>query len=184
MTLYFVRHGLSEANKQGLWAGGHYETPLSVEGIEQAKIAGSKAAKNNIDFDLIVSSPRERALETAKNIAEQVGYPVEKIQVIDELKERMFGELDGKENIDLGPIHGKDETHVDRFEGVESMADFERRVTNILAELKKRPEETILIVSHAAFGRALKRAVAGVKYDKNAVTSFELIPNAKIVKLI
>ncbi len=62
--LYFCRHGLSVLNKEGKWAGST-ETPLTVEGRTQAKLAG-KAAQN-LKIDYIICSPLSRAHDTAKN---------------------------------------------------------------------------------------------------------------------
>src|SRR5690606_14158884 len=91
--LYFIRHGLSELNAQGLYAG-HTETPLTEEGRLQAKQAGQGAT--GLGIDLIVSSPLERALETAQIVAHEIGYPEESIITDDRLIERHFGQLEAQ----------------------------------------------------------------------------------------
>ncbi len=39
-TIYFVRHGETQANVDGLIAGGEFESQLTENGINQAKKAG------------------------------------------------------------------------------------------------------------------------------------------------
>ena len=65
MRLYVVRHGQSESNMQGKW-GGHYNTPLTSKGSEQAKQLADELA--NINFEIIVSSSLIRARQTAEII--------------------------------------------------------------------------------------------------------------------
>lgn len=91
--LYFVRHGLSEMNVQGLMAG-TTDTPLTDLGRKQAKKAGQSAKDLNIN--LIVSSPLSRALKTAQIIAQEIGYPKNKIILNQLLIERDHGSLEGK----------------------------------------------------------------------------------------
>ena len=91
--LYFIRHGLSEMNVKGLIAG-RTESPLTEEGKLQARHAGKQAKKLGIDY--IVSSPMSRAHETAKIIAKEIGYPLDKIHLNSLFIERDFGELEGK----------------------------------------------------------------------------------------
>src|SRR5690606_2527197 len=68
--LYFIRHGLSVMNRQGVFSGS-IDTPLTDEGRKQAKRAGKLARDFGIDY--IVSSPLARALETAQIIAGEIG---------------------------------------------------------------------------------------------------------------
>jgi broad specificity phosphatase PhoE len=89
--LYFIRHGLSEMNKSGHFAG-TIDTPLAEEGRAQAKMAGIKARELRID--LIVTSPLIRASETAEIIARQIGYPKDKIVLSRLLIERHWGDLE------------------------------------------------------------------------------------------
>ncbi len=178
--LYFVRHGLSEANKAGLWSGGIYDTPLAAEGIEQAKMAGAKAAKDGLEFDLIVSSPMVRTSETAKYIASAINYPIDKIVYMESLRERTFGILEGQINKEVGELYWKDESYVDKFEGAERLVDMQWRANNLLKELKSLPQDKILIVGHSAFTRTLRRSIEGIPLN----VTVEPYPNAEIVKLI
>ena len=178
--LYFIRHGLSEANIASAW-GGQINTPLAPEGHEQAKKAGIEAAKQGLKFDIIISSPLDRAKHTAHHIAYAVGYPFKDIQVLDILTERAFGELEGTTNTeatDMYITHG--EAGIDTYKGVEQYADLKGRTDLALAQLRARPEDVVLVVGHGAFARSLRRSIEGIPLDQHV----DPYPNAKIFKLI
>src|SRR5688572_6955622 len=93
--LYFVRHGESEMNTQNVFSG-HTDTPLTHKGRQQALETGSKLRDQQVNVDLIVASPLQRAHHTAIHIAETIGYEPEKIILHDLLRERYFGEVEGQ----------------------------------------------------------------------------------------
>jgi broad specificity phosphatase PhoE len=175
--LYFARHGVSEMNQKNFWSG-DINTPLAPEGHEQAKRAGDQAKATGLKFDLIISSPLDRAYDTAKHIAESVQYPVESILVNELFKERHLGRLEGtprKYFVALRYI--TNEASVDKY-GAEPFADLQKRAEKALAYLHTLPEESILVVAHSAFGRALYNAVHNSRKRKTA------FKNAEIVKFI
>jgi len=84
-----VRHGLTELNRDRR-VGGRYDAPLIEEGRRQAREANG--AFDGTPFDVVISSPLSRALETAEIIA---GVGREDIMVEDGCIERSFGEMEG-----------------------------------------------------------------------------------------
>jgi 2,3-bisphosphoglycerate-dependent phosphoglycerate mutase len=87
-----LRHGESEGNLQGVLQG-QLDYPLTSAGIEQAhKLAAFWKSTGSI-FDLITSSPLQRASQTAEIIAEQLNTV--KIEYDPLWKERCFGQLQG-----------------------------------------------------------------------------------------
>lgn len=87
-TLYFVRHGQSQANSDGVIAG-HIDSPLTQLGIQHAR----EAAKDlqGVRFDGAYSSDLSRTLETARTI---VG-PSVPIVANPMLRERNYGTYHG-----------------------------------------------------------------------------------------
>jgi len=144
--LYFIRHGLSETNAQGLFAG-TTNTPLTDEGRQQAKKAG-KAAKD-LGIDLIVSSSLSRALETAEIFAKEIGYPVDKIKTNKLLMERHYGSLEGKP---WAP-------GLDMPDDVETDDSLINRAQQALEWINSFEADDILVVSHGSLGRALRSLV-------------------------
>ena len=58
MRLYVVRHGESEANKKGLWAGWH-DVSLTEKGMKEAE--GVKNILSRYHMDKVYSSSLKRA---------------------------------------------------------------------------------------------------------------------------
>ena len=91
MTLIaLVRHGETEWNRLGK-VQGHSNIPLNDAGRAQA--AGAGEALSGGDYGLLVSSPLERAHETAEIIGRAVGLTVS--ATYDGLKERYYGAAEG-----------------------------------------------------------------------------------------
>lgn len=143
--LYFVRHGLSELNVKGAWAG-RTETPLTDEGRGQALLAGHEAKR--LGIDTIVSSPMGRAVETAQIIAEHIKIPLEAIHINKLLIERDFGQLEGQP---YAP-----DLNLDGFSDIETFDTVVERARLAARWLHTLNGERILIVSHGAFGRAMR----------------------------
>lgn len=165
--LYFIRHGLSVNNVEGKLSG-TTDTPLTDIGREQARLAGNAAKK--LSIDTIVTSPLSRATETANIIAGQISFPYDKIIVNKLFIERNFGPYEGK------PYGTTRLADVPEVESVEEIID---RAKKSLEYLRKLEAENVLIVSHGAFGRALRHITLNLEYDHP-----EQFQNGKIVRLI
>ncbi|OGL34720.1 hypothetical protein A3F65_03430 [Candidatus Saccharibacteria bacterium RIFCSPHIGHO2_12_FULL_47_16b] len=149
-TIYFVRHGESEANATGLAAGKELNSPLTAGGREQAKQAGHDLKNKNVE--LIVSSSLIRAHETAKIIAQIVGYDLSEIVIRDDFIERAYGIHSNKSNDEYLEAARANTLHKSA-ETAESMYD---RTVKGLDWLKKRPETKIVLVSHGGISRVLR----------------------------
>lgn len=178
--LYYLRHGESVANVEGVWSGGDNDSPLTEHGREQAKKAGQDAVAAGLLFDIIYASPMQRARDTAESIANATGYPLDKIIFIDELKERFFGELEHTNHGEAVADYYIHESGIDHYKGVEKLQDFYDRTSGALDTICARPEDTILIVCHGAVGRIFYRHLAHIPLSEKVPA----YPNAKLTKLI
>lgn len=167
--LYFMRHGLSVMNKQGVFSGSN-DTPLDAEGVKQCQNAAKTIAKLYIDE--IVSSPMKRALDSAKIIAEEINFPNNKIIISDLLVERSFGPLEGTEYTR--------QHNLDEINGVEHSSSLIDRAEQILKLINSLEADNVLVVSHGAMGRALKHVIDPT-IDYQHIPSFN---NAEVIKLI
>lgn len=84
-----VRHGLTELNRDKK-VGGRVDVPLIEEGRRQAKEANETF--DGTPFDVVISSPLARALETAEIVA---GVSREEVVIDEGCTERSFGEMEG-----------------------------------------------------------------------------------------
>lgn len=168
--LYFVRHGLTVMNVKGLIAGGATETPLTDEGRQQAVSAGQHA--KSLHIDCIVSSPQQRAQDTAAIIAEQLGIDKSTIHVCPYAAERDFGQFEG--------TPWAPDLNVDGFSDVETLDSLTERAKLTLSWLENLPAERILLVSHGSFGRAI-RSMLDEQFPFYPATHLK---NAEILELI
>ena len=178
-VIYFVRHGQTDYNVEKRIQGA-LDVPLNSEGISQAKnlrnfFSGKK-------LFAVFCSPLLRTQQTAKLITDQ------DLILINDLKERNFGELEGftrteylkkvpdlelqwkKEGIDWLPPGG------------ETVRDFQKRCIaaykNILKESKGR---TVLIVAHGGVIKSIVHYIHGGKPEDYFHQSN--IENAEVVTL-
>ncbi len=74
--LYLIRHAKSSWDYPNLT---DIERPLNSRGEKDAPMMGKRLSAMGIKPDLIMTSPAKRALQTAKKIAKETGYPVNNI---------------------------------------------------------------------------------------------------------
>ena len=175
--LVLVRHGQTQYNLDQRFCGWTDE-PLSDVGRETAKVLANKL--KNIRFDLVYTSDLSRTSETAKIIIENLNQSGLKIQASQEIKERDYGDLTGRNHSEAAKKFGQDQVDLWRRSWAEtpphreSLKDVYNRVapflkTEILPQLQKE-NKNILIAAH---GNSLR---ATIKY-------FDLIPDREIAKL-
>ncbi|MFA6436613.1 MAG: histidine phosphatase family protein [Candidatus Paceibacterota bacterium] len=172
--IYFVRHGLSEANVKRVFAGQKDDSLLTEEGREQAKKTGKKIVEEEINIDRIISSPSKRALETAEIIAKELKFNLSKIIKDDRINEFDMGSLSGtpwREDFPLLLASAKN---------AEDPQTFRDRVYACVKELSELSGNT-LVVSHAGVGRILET----IKQGKDAKSFYGLppYPNASVTKI-
>lgn len=170
--LYFIRHGQSEGNLSDVISG-QLDYPLTSLGRRQAKQAAKES--KDLDIDCIVSSPLSRSLKTAKIIAEEINYPLEKIIISDLFMERCYGSLQGKA---FSLMAGKNfETHPD----IETIPQLVKRAQEALSYIHSLPVNNVLISSHGTFGRALRHQLFNEEIKEIEVTLDNELPNAQII---
>lgn len=149
LKLYMLRHGLTEANKQGLYLG-HSDMPLSNEGKEQLRKLREDMIYPDVSF--IFSSPLTRATDTATLL-----YPDKTPAAVQDLIEYDFGEFEGrgaKELFERAPLFERwlKGEHGVRPPFGESSEEFAGRVCSCFVKLVdgliKEKVDNALIVTH------------------------------------
>lgn len=74
--LALVRHAKSSWKYQELT---DYERPLNKRGLRDAPEMGRRLAERGFSADLLLSSPAQRALVTARHVAAAISYPLDRI---------------------------------------------------------------------------------------------------------
>lgn len=93
-TLYLIRHGITQANLQGIYAGGGTDIPLCSEGKEDLLSLSKQFTYPKTDTVFV--SPLLRATQTADLL-----FPTAKKIVLESLKENSFGEFEGRPIVEL-----------------------------------------------------------------------------------
>lgn len=162
--IYLVRHGSTEWNERQLWQG-VVDTELSEKGRIQAKMVAQFLKGKNVSK--IFSSPMKRAYETAKIIANAIGYEGE-IVTDYRLRECEIRLWNGKNFEQVLSDHHEafNEWRTNLFsnvEGAESLGSVQERMYGFLKEMVVHyPNENVIIVSHAIALRMLIAKVLGL----------------------
>ncbi len=152
--IYIVRHGESEGNAGNFMQSS--ETGLSKEGELQSMKIAAKLKK--LDFDLLISSPYKRTIQTA----ELINYENEhEIFVNDLFRERQRpsrqyglpkdGDLNKKIDHEFFTAFENDE----KYEDGESFKEVKARAIQALDFLNRQEAEKIVVVTHGTFARIL-----------------------------
>jgi 2,3-bisphosphoglycerate-dependent phosphoglycerate mutase len=145
----FVRHGESIGNAQGRIQG-QLDFSLTETGQCQAKTLATYWSRHNEIFDCIISSPLQRARQTAEIISQSLHLPVE---FDAQWMERNFGGLEGTS---LAEIREKgvpeDLFHLYKSPGGsgESLMDLYRRGSLAVNKLVSRAPGSYLVITHGA----------------------------------
>ena len=140
--IYIVRHGQTDYNLEGRYAG-RIDVELNEKGIEQANII--KEELKNIHFDIVFSSPLKRALTTASIITNN------EIIVDNRIIERSNGKLEGKLKTEINDDIDFNDPNLTKY-NIENITDFRNRIYNFFDEITKYKDKNILVVTHAGVG--------------------------------
>jgi broad specificity phosphatase PhoE len=181
MKIYLVRHGETLWNKEEVFRG-RKDIPLNETGRIQAQKVGAYFAGNPLGR--IVSSPLQRAVQTAQAIGETTGIPVE---TTEELTDINFGVWEGLSLRDVEeqyPIEfdlWKRSPEKLQVSGGETLAMVRGRASGTLARLASFGEGPIVLVTHRVICKMIVLSCLNMgdehfwdlKYDPASVTLLE-----------
>ncbi len=153
--VYIVRHGQSEDNAAPVFQS--YDSPLSDKGKSQAIKLADRT--KHLEFDTLISSPQQRAKETAQVISNAAGKDIEFSDLF--LERFKPTAIDGKPWDDpvANEIWRKWETSLItpgiKVEDGENFDDIIQRADKALDFLENRDEDSMLVVSHGHFIRTI-----------------------------
>ena len=191
--LLLVRHGNTKLNSaERYW--GQTDVELGADGIRQAERLRDRLATHKID--VIYTSNLRRASVTAKIIASTHHLD---IITCPELREINFGKLEGLKFNEISQLYPEVTeawskwSPALKYPGGESVSELNNRVSKFLERLQKHsPEETILIVAHAAPLRLLICHLLGIgirhwrqiRLDLASLSILDTYPQGAIVNLL
>lgn len=168
--LYLMRHGQTLFNKLHRIQGSS-DSPLTSQGIADAKEVGRYFDQIHLTFDHAYSSTQERASDTLENITNQ---PYERLKGI---KEWDFGVFEGQSeqlNPDpqIDPIRHSYGDFFLQFGG-ESDVQVQQRMNQTLTEIMEKPDHNrVLVVSHGGACFAFLKKWLSYEEIQKQVTNF------------
>ncbi len=167
-----VRHGECVANVENVFAGQKNDSPLTEKGYKQAREAARNL--NGKKVSRIIASPLARTKQSAETIAEEIGFPKEKIEYEPRIMEYDMGAITSK------PRHEITSAELISAEGAEDVEKFlERICEGIIEKAKGSDDEVILFVTHAGVARMIACVLTGRKihdfYEVPAIGNAEVI---------
>jgi probable phosphoglycerate mutase len=161
--VYFIRHGETDWNRQGLIQG-WTDTPLNETGRAQARgLARTLAALPGFPAGFrFVVSPLLRARQTMDAIATAGGIMPNKVVIAEKVKELGFGVWEGRSfrELEASPMFPTDagSRYFWRPDGGESYRDGHLR----MADFRDRLDAPAVVVAHGAIGRCLIGALCAL----------------------
>ncbi|MBI4918765.1 histidine phosphatase family protein [archaeon] len=152
MKLYFTRHGETLGNLDKICQG-HTQGILTENGKEQARRLGERL--RNEHFKAIYSSDLQRAIDTAKSVAQH--HQNTPLYLVQELREKHHGNLQGRSLNDLT----EEELRLDkifdyRSGNGESWLDVYNRIVKFFEEIySKHQNDNVLFVTHGGTTKML-----------------------------
>lgn len=140
--------------------------PLTEQGRSDVAKTAEEIKKQYESFDVIIASPLLRTQDTARIVAEHLGFTGE-ILSDDRLIEEQFGDLDGKSFAEytkfFAHISDPFEQMTTKCPGGESVVDIKTRVADFLYDIDTKYEgKKILIVTHEGTLKAALAAAEGM----------------------
>lgn len=151
VMFYYVRHGRTEFNRDGIVQGGRVDSPLVADSLPT--IQATARALADVHFASCYCSPLGRARETARIV---VGERDLAIRPLDDLREFDFGELDGKPGAQVARQFGacfvlQDFSRYGGEKGAEVRARVRRAFTRMFNDACDG--DNVLVVAHGALFR-------------------------------
>lgn len=151
MKFYLLRHGQTDWNLEGKLQG-HKDIPMNSNGVKQITEIAERLREMNFQVDCIISSPLDRARESARIVAERIGFEGSIIYDEDFL-ERSFGLAEGL-------VYHREINLDDEKYCAESVEDVCKRAKTAIDKYMSCEDKSILIVAHGAILAAVKQALS------------------------
>lgn len=178
-----IRHGQTDWNNQRLIQG-RIDNPLNETGKMQLKEVGRYLKEVDNDWDIIISSPLSRAIESATIVKNELEFNKD-IIINDNVIEREFGKAEGESICE--EIYNKITN--DNVVGLEKSYEIQSRAYNaILGIANKFPGKNILIITHSHFIKGLFTKISNeftfTTPLYNASLNYVYVNESKITKYV
>lgn len=152
MEIYVVRHGQTDYNIKEVFQG-HIDILLNETGKKQAQEIALQF--KDVDIDMILVSPLQRTVQTAKYISQVTKIP---ITIEERIIERSFGNMEGHHNREDWNIKMMlDYNKNYNIENIEPIQSLFKRIYDFLDEItEKYKDKKIVLVTHGAVSQPIE----------------------------
>jgi 2,3-bisphosphoglycerate-dependent phosphoglycerate mutase len=175
MKILFVRHGESVDDIEDRY-GGSADFDLTKKGKRQVLESAKKISSLDEKFEVILSSPLKRALQTAEIIANELCIEV---KIFEYLKERnLNGVLTGLVRCEAKKKYPEQVEKHSRWEyvdGSERTEDFNTRVKNAAKYLLEMKHASLIAVTHGLFLKTFFKEMININITEVGDGGFALI---------
>ena len=161
--LYFVRHGETEYNRQGIVQGRGIDSTLNAQGRQQAEALGHRL--KGVSFSSIYASPLRRTRQTAAILAQH--HRQTPVQYLSDLEEMAWGIYEGEPPseerdrvLDAMKKRWREGAHDEPIEGGESIRQVQERALRAVDHITAQENgSNVLIVTHGRFLRVVLASI-------------------------
>jgi broad specificity phosphatase PhoE len=165
-TVILMRHGESVGNAEGLHQG-QSDFPLTENGRAQSRALAQRWKATNRRFNGIITSPLERALQTAEIIGNVLETPIEPEALWMERDNGLLAGLRPKEAVQVSPRPAFIHPYQPVGETGESQWDLYLRGAQAVSKLIAHPPGSYLVVSHGGILNLAMYAILGIPLQAN-----------------
>lgn len=176
MNIYIMRHGTTFWNQKGIIQG-HSFNRLSVLGQQEVEDAAKKYAK--IQFDIIITSPLTRTVQTANIMNKYHTVKILKDKRIIEVDKGIFTK---RLKSSLSAKEKEQRKNRDQSCGIESYEDVYLRCSSFLTELINKSYNNLLIITHATVATMLENIILNKQINLKKIKDLDSFKNAEIRK--
>lgn len=175
MAIYLVRHGRDDEGYRGGWS----QRGLNTEGYKQSEKLGRYLKENRSTYNIhcIISSDLPRALDTAGELANELGIPAEPSSDWREMNNGIIAGMPNEIVDERYPgLYFSGLRMDERYPGGESPLEFYARIkeafTRLCAEQATRnPDENMIVVTHGGVINIIYHLLKGVEWTNRSSKS-------------
>lgn len=179
VTFYYVRHGKTEFNRDGIIQGGRVDSPLVPETLPV--LDQTAQALSAIDLAQCWCSPLGRAQASAERILKGRKVP---LKTLESLHEFDFGELDGESYAEHRLSFARHFVRQDFSDiGGESGDEVRSRVQHAFRKMFKEAKngDSVLVVAHGALLRSVLLEFSRMSQASRKISALTMkVPNGSI----
>ncbi|WP_150275927.1 histidine phosphatase family protein [Paenibacillus tepidiphilus] len=172
MAIYFIRHGIDDEGYRGGWS----QRGLNAAGYRQSEKLGRYLKEHQAEHNIrrIISSDLQRALDTAGEIARELGLPVEASGAWRETNNGVIAGMPNEIVDERFPgLYFSGLGMEERYPGGESPLEFFSRIKLAFEalcqeQISRDPSENIIVVTHGGVINAVYHVIKGVEWTNRS----------------